>query len=40
MAYVRLAKNPEAKAALQKYLDLAPTGNDAPMAKEVIKYLN
>lgn len=40
MAYVRLSKNPEAKAALQKYLDLAPTGNDAPMAKEVIKYLN
>jgi tetratricopeptide (TPR) repeat protein len=40
MAYVRLSKNPEAKAALQKYLDLAPTGTDAPMAKEVIKYLN
>ncbi|MBI2212724.1 MAG: tetratricopeptide repeat protein [Acidobacteria bacterium] len=40
MAYVRLAKNPEAKAALQKYLDLAPNGNDAAMAKEVIKYLN
>lgn len=40
MAYVRLSKNPEAKAALQKYLELAPTGSDAPMAKEVIKYLN
>lgn len=40
MAYVRLAKNPDAKAALQKYIDLAPNGSDAPMAKEVIKYLN
>jgi tetratricopeptide (TPR) repeat protein len=40
MAYVRLSKNPEAKSALQKYLELAPNGNDAPMAKEVIKYLN
>ena len=40
MAYVRMSNNPEAKAALQKYLELAPTGNDAPMAKEVIKYLN
>lgn len=40
MANVRLSKNPEAKAALQKYLELAPNGNDAPMAKEVIKYLN
>lgn len=40
MAYVRLAKNPDAKAALQKYIDLAPNGADAPMAKEVIKYLN
>jgi len=40
MCYVRMSKNPEAKAALQKYLDLAPNGNDAPMAKEVIKYLN
>ncbi|MGK2858661.1 MAG: tetratricopeptide repeat protein [Thermoanaerobaculia bacterium] len=40
MANVRLSKNPEAKEALQKYLELAPTGNDAPMAKEVIKYLN
>jgi Flp pilus assembly protein TadD len=40
MAYVRLAKNPEAKAALQKYIELAPNGSDAPMAKEVMKYLN
>jgi tetratricopeptide (TPR) repeat protein len=40
MAYVRMSNNPEARAALEKYLELAPAGNDAPMAKEVIKYLN
>jgi tetratricopeptide (TPR) repeat protein len=40
MAYVRLSKNPDAKAALTKYIELAPNGADAPMAKEVIKYIN
>jgi len=40
MTCVRLSKNPDAKAALGKYLELSPNGTDAPMAKEVMKYLN
>jgi tetratricopeptide (TPR) repeat protein len=39
MVYVRMGKNAEAKTHLQKYLDLEPDGSDAPMAKEIIKYL-
>lgn len=39
MVYVRMGKNAEAKTHLQKYLDLEPSGADAPMAKEIIKYL-
>jgi tetratricopeptide (TPR) repeat protein len=40
MVYVRMGKNPEAKAHLQKYLELEPSGADAPMATEIMKYLN
>jgi tetratricopeptide (TPR) repeat protein len=39
MVYVRMGKNVEAKTHLQKYLELEPEGADAPMAKEIIKYL-
>jgi tetratricopeptide (TPR) repeat protein len=39
MIYVRSGKNAEAKANLQKYLDLAPTGRDVATAKEMLNYL-
>ena len=39
MIYVRSGKNAEAKANLQKYLELAPTGRDVATAKEMINYL-
>lgn len=39
MVYVRTGNNAEAKANLQKYLDLEPTGKDATTAKEMMKYL-
>ncbi len=40
MVYVRTGKNAEAKANLQKYLELEPNGKDAATAKEMIGYLN
>jgi tetratricopeptide (TPR) repeat protein len=40
MVYVRMGKNAEAKTHLAKYLELEPAGQDAPMATEIIKYLN
>jgi tetratricopeptide (TPR) repeat protein len=39
MLYVRSGKNAEAKAALQKYLELEPNGKDAGTAKEMMGYL-
>ena len=39
MLYVRGGKNAEAKAALQKYLELEPNGKDAGTAKEMMGYL-
>jgi tetratricopeptide (TPR) repeat protein len=39
MLYVRSGKNADAKANLQKYLELDPTGKDAPTAKEMLKYV-
>lgn len=39
MIYVRSGKSAEAKAALTKYLELDPTGKDAPTAKEMMNYL-
>lgn len=39
MLYVRSGKNADAKTNLQKYLDLDPTGKDAPTAKEMLKYV-
>lgn len=39
MLYVRSGKQAEAKANLNKYLELQPTGKDAPTAKEMLKYL-
>jgi tetratricopeptide (TPR) repeat protein len=39
MIYVRAGKNAEAKANLQKYVDLAPTGRDVATAKEMLNYL-
>lgn len=39
MVYVRMQKNPEAKANLQKYLELQPNGKDAGTAKEMLKYI-
>jgi|SRR5581483_7103120 len=39
MVYVRMQKNPEAKANLQKYLELQPNGKDAATAKEMLKYI-
>lgn len=40
MVYVRTQKNDLAKSNLQKFLELNPTGDDAAMATEMIKYLN
>ena len=39
MVYVRAGKSAEAKAALNKYLELDPKGKDAPTAKEMLSYL-
>ena len=39
MLYVRMQKNADAKANLEKYLELAPTGKEAPTAKEMLKYV-
>ena len=39
MIYVRAGKSPEAKANLQKYLELDPNGKDAATAKEMMSYL-
>jgi tetratricopeptide (TPR) repeat protein len=39
MLYVRAGKNADAKANLQKYLELDPTGKDAATAKEMLKYV-
>ncbi len=39
MVYVRTGKNDLAKANLQKYLELEPTGKDAATAKEMLKYV-
>jgi tetratricopeptide (TPR) repeat protein len=39
MIYVRSGKSAEAKAALTKYLELAPDGKDAATAKEMMSYL-
>jgi tetratricopeptide (TPR) repeat protein len=39
MIYVRSGKSAEAKAALQKYLELDPKGADAATAREMIGYL-
>jgi len=39
MVYVHLGKYADAKANLQKYLELDPNGKDAATAKETLKYL-
>jgi tetratricopeptide (TPR) repeat protein len=39
MLYVRAGKNADAKSNLQKYLELDPTGKDAPTAKEMLNYV-
>lgn len=39
MLYVRSGKNADAKASLQKYLEIEPTGSDAATAKEMLKYV-
>lgn len=39
MIYVRSGNSADAKANLQKYLDLDPNGGDAATAKEMLKYL-
>jgi tetratricopeptide (TPR) repeat protein len=39
MIYVRAGKSADAKANLQKYLELDPNGSDAATAKEMMKYL-
>jgi tetratricopeptide (TPR) repeat protein len=39
MLYARASKNGDAKANLQKYIDLEPNGKDVATAKEMIKYL-
>src|SRR5438105_2240314 len=39
MLYVRSGKNADAKANLQKYLELDPNGKDAATAKEMLKYV-
>jgi tetratricopeptide (TPR) repeat protein len=39
MVQVRTGKNADAKANLQKYLDLEPNGKDAATAKEMLKYV-
>ena len=39
MLYVRAGKNADARAALQKYLELDPSGKDAATAKEMLNYV-
>jgi tetratricopeptide (TPR) repeat protein len=39
MLYVRSQKNADAKANLQKYLELEPNGKDAATAKEMLNYV-
>lgn len=39
MIYVRTQKNADAKANLQKYLELEPHGKDAATAKEMLNYV-
>ncbi|HYK05249.1 MAG TPA: tetratricopeptide repeat protein [Thermoanaerobaculia bacterium] len=39
MVYVRSGKSAEAREALTKYLELDPSGKDAPTAKEMLTYL-
>lgn len=39
MIYVRAGKSAEAKTNLEKYLELDPSGKDAPTAKEMLSYL-
>ena len=39
MIYVRTQKNADAKANLEKYLELDPNGKDAATAKEMLKYV-
>lgn len=40
MLYVRGGKNADAKMHLNKYLELEPKGKDAPVAKEMLSYVN
>jgi tetratricopeptide (TPR) repeat protein len=40
MIYVRSGKNADAKTHLNKYLELEPKGKDAPVAKEMLSYVN
>ncbi|MDX1581995.1 MAG: tetratricopeptide repeat protein [Thermoanaerobaculia bacterium] len=37
--YARQGKNEEAKKHLTRYLELEPNGEDAPLAREMVKYL-
>jgi tetratricopeptide (TPR) repeat protein len=39
MLQVRIGKNAEAKANLQKYLEIDPNGKDASTAREMLKYV-
>lgn len=39
MIYVRGGKNADARANLEKYLEIAPAGKDAATAKEMLKYI-
>ncbi len=39
MLYVRSGKNADAKANLEKYIELDPNGKDAATAKEMLKYV-
>ncbi|HEY4641963.1 MAG TPA: carboxypeptidase regulatory-like domain-containing protein [Thermoanaerobaculia bacterium] len=39
MVYVRTQKNADAKANLEKYLELEPNGKDAATAKEMLQYV-
>lgn len=39
MVYVRTAKNADAKASLEKYIELDPNGKDVATAKEMLKYV-
>jgi tetratricopeptide (TPR) repeat protein len=39
MVYVRTGRTSDAKSLLKGYLELAPNGKDAPVAKEMLKYV-